>query len=292
MRINGKTDVGMKRKLNEDSILMMDLSFVHQSEPTERAILILCDGMGGHNAGEVASKMACRIIIRELMPAILNHPKDDDMVNFEIAIKHAIKKANEEIYEYSKKTPEYKGMGTTVSMCVLMKNYMFVGHVGDSRVYIINDDEIIQITKDHSLVQELIDMGKIRKEEAISHPKRNVITRAVGVSHNLEVDTHKITLFQEDKILLCSDGLYELIYEDELKDVVGNAQNLDITCDELIKLANDRGGSDNISVIIAEPEPERTYNLEELLNEKTIYQRNKDKPVKIKPFIKKWREKK
>ena len=235
MFIKCKTDKGMVRVKNEDYVLSFRSS--------KYTLLIVADGMGGHNAGEIASSLAATTI-RDFI--FENYQKYEDK---EELLRDAIVKSNTIVFEKQIADEELKGMGTTTTCCIICNENLYLGHVGDSRAYFIDKDGIRKITVDHSYVQELIKNGSITEEEALNHPKRNLVTRAVGSEQTVIVDTKTEKIQSADIVLICSDGLTTYVNNDELYEIVlsGKADAVE----ELVKLANERGGSDNISVIIA-----------------------------------------
>jgi PPM family protein phosphatase len=246
------SDIGLARSTDEDSIVIMDLMTSFEGKKRRKVILILADGMGGHNKGEVASKIGVRTLATELhrflSDADMNDEKYYDLFTRAFAV------ANWHILRYADTHPEAEGMGTTISLAVIDENQqLYVGNVGDSRVYVMNREEgAIQLTKDQTLVQELVDKGEITEEEARSHPKKNVLNQAVGYSADIKVDTCSLRLDDSDYVLLCCDGLINHVSDDEMKQIVlNNNGNPQEACDKLVALANKRGGKDNISVIIA-----------------------------------------
>ena len=230
------SDIGRVRKLNEDSC------FYNNSELFPYGIV--ADGMGGHAAGEVASSMLVDIIENHLSNKLC---KELDYVEAGEEARHAIIAANGIIYNYSKDHYKVMGMGTTVSFAMIYKNKLITAHVGDSRVYLINNT-IDQITKDHSYVQELITRGEITPEEAKHHPKKNYITRAIGVEDYIKVDI-SINDYKGGIVFICSDGLTNYVDDSEIFEHIKNSTNLQQTVDELVKIANERGGKDNISIV-------------------------------------------
>lgn len=203
--------------------------------------------MGGHNAGEVASKLAVDTIIDYFKNA-----KDIESIRDEI--EKSIIYANEKIYNLSKKEDGLNGMGTTVTASIIKNNKMVVANVGDSSCYIINlQNEIIKVTKDHSLVQQLVDNGSITEEEAVSHPNKNIITRALGTNSFVQVDTFELELANVKKIILCTDGLTNDISPQEMCDIIIKNSNKE-SCKLLIDMSKRNGGRDNISVIVFEGE--------------------------------------
>ncbi len=238
MRIFAKTDVGKVRNLNEDSYDATVLS-------DGAALAVVCDGMGGSNAGDVASKTAVDVILRYVVNAYDPSMTSDDITSL---LRNAIMSANLDVFEYSKKGEEYFGMGTTVVATIARNNYAVICSAGDSRAYLLNDT-ITQITRDHSIVQSLIESGKLTPDEARNHPERNVITRALGVEEHLIVDAYYIDLNNSDKILLCTDGLSNYVVDDKILGIF-KTDSLDMITDTLIQQANDGGGRDNITVAV------------------------------------------
>lgn len=228
------SDIGNVRKINED--------FVGFYEGDGIGVYIIADGMGGHNAGEVASKLAVETTISRIKS--LNSIED-----MENALIDSIKIANRKIFEVAKSSEGLVGMGTTITACIVRDNKMVVANVGDSCCYIMKYNGITKVTKDHSLVQQLIDEGSITEEEAASHPNKNIITRALGTNISVEIDTFKIDLSDIKKVILCSDGLSNLVNASEMYDIILNNNNED-ACRMLVDLSKLKGGRDNISVIV------------------------------------------
>ncbi len=227
------TDVGNKRTLNED--------YIGYFEDSTIGIFIIADGMGGHNAGEIASKLA--------VDTIIDYIKDNKESNdIREVLDESIAEANRKIYKHSIVNEDCKGMGTTVTIAVVKDKHAVIGNVGDSRGYLFSNGILKRITKDHSLVQELLDNGTITNEEAFNHPNKNVITRAVGTNYTVKADYYDIDLEDIDRIILCSDGLTNEVTELELKNVL--IENKKDSCKALIELSNLKGGRDNISIII------------------------------------------
>lgn len=238
MNIEALTDTGRVRKINEDSFK----TYVSD----EYSYAIVADGMGGHLAGEVASKMAVDIISEYICK---NLSCDLDRFQVREVVHKAFMKANIEIYEYSCNNERVMGMGTTATLVMIYKGYLIYAHVGDSRAYKISD-KITQITRDHSYVQELVKLGQITPEEAKHHPRRNYITRAMGVEETVRVDMG-VKEYKGEKILICSDGLYGQIEDEELLCEINSAPIKD-SIGVLIDKANERGGADNITAVIME----------------------------------------
>lgn len=232
------TDIGRVRKINEDCCA------VHGNEPFPYAVV--ADGMGGHEAGEVASRMAVDIIENHL-----RHNLEDDMSYVQVGevIRQAFICANNIIYTYSKNHYKVMGMGTTTTLAMIYRGNIITAHVGDSRAYKVNKDEIRQITRDHSYVQELIMRGELSPEAAKNHPKKNFITRAMGVEDVVKVDI-TIKEYDGETLVLCSDGLSNFVEDKEILEYINHsASPLQQRLQELVDLANSRGGRDNITIV-------------------------------------------
>lgn len=237
------TDIGNKRTLNEDAVGFY--------EDDDIGIYLVADGMGGHNAGEVASKIALESIINY----IKDHSTDEKM---EKVLQEAIDEANKNVYKYAILNENCSGMGTTVTVAYVRGGKLIVGNVGDSRCYILSQGKLIKITKDHSLVQELLDSKTITEEEAINHPNKNIITRAVGTKIAVKADYYSFDLNEVEKVVLCSDGLTNEVSEKEILQVITDNDNN--SCRALIELSKEKGGRDNISVIIFKGECADDWN--------------------------------
>lgn len=236
MKWSYRTDTGLVRALNEDSLYLSP----------ETGFFAVADGMGGHRAGEVASRMALQFLQRELDKRFSRGEKPED------ALVDSIKGANTLIYEKSVQNPDWAGMGTTITACLKLENEVLIGQVGDSRAYLLRGNGITRLTEDHSLVQEMVKNGGITEEQAFVHPQRNVLTRALGTGPILEVDLYRVEVNTGDLLLLCTDGLTGYLRQDELFDVVSNAPDLDTAVDRLLKKAIQSGGADNITIILVE----------------------------------------
>lgn len=245
MRSFGKTDIGLVRKVNEDSFLCEKLEGIDGLY-----LYIVADGMGGHNAGEVASSMAVREVAFYLKENIEALKLGDNEIRD--LIRNAISYANEKIYKTSIIKSNCLGMGTTLSMVLLKDNRIYIGHVGDSRIYLIRNNSILRLTEDHSLVAELIKSGTIKPEEANSHPQKNVITKALGTEYTIEPDISQIDLQWDDYILICTDGLSNAVCEDDMTNAIINTSDLNEACDLLINKAKERGGFDNITAVVVQ----------------------------------------
>lgn len=234
------TDVGMVRQVNQDYVYTTD----NPLGPLPN-LFVVADGMGGHQAGDYASKYTVEVLQRELKQS-----HEDDV---EKALVKAIKTANREIIKKASQDPHLKGMGTTVVAATIVNQMMYFANVGDSRLYLINQG-IIQLTKDHSLVEEMVRMGEISRDDARNHPDKNIITRALGAGRDVDVDFFDIRLTPGDILLLCSDGLSNMVADEDIRRVIRTSETLEETGCRLVSMANDNGGRDNIAVILVEPE--------------------------------------
>jgi len=223
-----KTDTGRQRRDNEDN------AFVRAP------LFVVADGMGGAQAGEVASQLA----VEEFHEAL------PDEGSAEERLIDRIRAANRRIYDLSRTEHEHAGMGTTLTAAYLDDDHLAVAHVGDSRAYIFRDGELTRLTQDHSLVEELVRQGKLTQEQAAEHPQRSIITRALGIEGDVEVDTWSYPMRAGDVVLLCSDGLTSMIGEDQIGQILRAETSLDRAADGLIAAANDAGGRDNITVVL------------------------------------------
>ena len=229
------SDIGMVRNLNED--------YAKYLECNDFKIYVVADGMGGHNAGEVASKMAAEGIVNYVGENFSENTKD-------VVLKNAIEKVNKDIYFHSLKNDCLNGMGTTITACLITKDWIKIANVGDSSCFGITNNEIIKITKDHSLVQELVDSGSISENEAANHPKKNLITRAIGTSDKVNVDIFDIIENKYDKYVLCSDGLTNELTKEDIIKVINEEKDLSLACERLVNIAKYKGGRDNITVLL------------------------------------------
>ena len=240
MRIYSATDVGQKRKMNQDYV------FVSQ-EPVGNLpnLFAVADGMGGHNAGDYASAHAVQTLVSQIQA-------DADFNPIKM-IRHAIEAANTEIIDQAQRDEGLRGMGTTMVVATIVGNYAYVANVGDSRLYVVQG-QIRQVTRDHSLVQEMVRLGEINAEEARNHPDKNIITRALGAEKTVDVDFFDLKLEPGNTILMCSDGLSNMVEDRKMEEIITNPDK-DITWkgDTLIREANQNGGKDNIAVILIEP---------------------------------------
>ena len=235
MEISSATSVGKIRARNEDSF------FVSKIGDGDALLAMVADGMGGHNAGEIASAEAVKALKTSITTAC-SSPKD--------ALEIAIQCANNEIYNMGKNTPTLHGMGTTITACVIAENKVTAAHVGDSRLYLVRNGQITQITKDHSLVEMLLESGSITKEDAKHHPQKNVITRALGTNNSVETDIYEFDVFEGDVIFLCSDGLVNMIDDSVILSMITECSDFSDIAKDLVKAAENAGGEDNITVIL------------------------------------------
>lgn len=234
------TDVGKRRELNEDYIYTSDKTVGSLSN-----LFIVADGMGGHNAGDYASRYTVEKVIETVEE--LENERDIEEI-----MQEAIYRANAYIYEKARTDIKLSGMGTTLVIASIKNQEVLVANIGDSRMYVINKN-IMQITKDHSLVEEMVTMGGLDKEAARNHPDKNIITRAIGVKEFVLADFFEVKLEKEDKILLCTDGLTNMLNDDEIHRIVQSNEDVETAAKALIAAANEKGGRDNIAVVLIEP---------------------------------------
>ncbi len=234
-----KSDIGKAREINEDSF------YITQDPLDKIQLFILADGMGGCNAGEVASNKAVISAKNYIENNFDDTPKDKDSLIQLVA--SSLEYANMVIYEDSKKDENLEGMGTTLEVCLIYNNRAYIGHIGDSRIYRIRKDFIRKLTQDHSYVQKLVQDGTITKEEAEHHPKKNMLMKALGVNAFVEPDVMVKGFQKGDIIIICSDGLTNMVDIQEIFKAVND--NFEIATKELVDLANKNGGIDNITII-------------------------------------------
>ena len=244
------TNVGKVRRVDEDSLIALDVRSAYLSQPRSRLLLMVADGMGGHSRGDVASRIAVQTVVGALLP-ILTSENDIPTTTYHRGIMAAVGLANQSILAYAQARPECEGMGTTLCLVVVDGENLHIANVGDSRVYMVNDQEICQVTRDHSHVQELVDSGEISAEEARHHPQKNVITRVVGYYGEVVPDIGCLTGEPGEMVLLCCDGLTNHVPDEEIQRVVAENHDPQRACDVLVALANKDGGTDNISVLLA-----------------------------------------
>lgn len=239
-----KSDIGRLRKLNED------YCGCYFKDDSNLSLFVLADGMGGHNAGEIASKISVETILSTVVAFINSNQERLEEAQIKRLSVDAIKKANEQVVALAKCNSTMQGMGTTIVTAALWDNRVCIAHVGDSRAYFVSNNTIWQLTVDHSYVEELVKRGIISREEAKYHPDRNMITRAVGVEETVEVDVDVIAIGAGDAVLLCSDGLTNLMDEQSILEVFLKGKNAEEICNTLLAEANNRGGHDNITAIV------------------------------------------
>ena len=238
MKTFSKTDIGMVREVNQDYVYVSDSPIGKLPN-----LLVVADGMGGHKAGEFASRFTVEVLKDELANSVEDAP--------EAMMKQAITSANQKLLETAKQDSKLEGMGTTLVVATVIDRTLYFANIGDSRLYVLNDD-IKQVSKDHSLVQEMVRLGGIKQEEAKHHPDKNIITRAIGASDKLEIDFYEYRLKKEDIILMCTDGLSNMIEDNEILRIVKSSRDVVEAVERLIERANQNGGNDNIGVVIAQ----------------------------------------
>lgn len=233
------TDIGKRRKLNQD--------YVYTSErPVGNLpnVFIVADGMGGHNAGDYASKFTVETIVGEIKNS--SEPEPEQI------LRKAIEVANHKVLQMASENPDLEGMGTTVVAATCIGQRLHVANVGDSRLYIIGE-KITQVTRDHSLVEEMIRMGGIDRASARNHPDKNIITRAIGAEEHIDIDFFEVGLSKGDIVLMCSDGLTNMLEDEEIRMILNGQRDIVEKAEELVKAANNNGGKDNIAVVLIEP---------------------------------------
>ena len=238
MKTFSKTDIGMVRDVNQDYVFASDSPIGNLPN-----LFVVADGMGGHQAGEVASRFTVETVKEELEKSVSNEP--------ETMIRQTITSANQKLLEMAKQKPSMAGMGTTLVVATIIGRTLYFANVGDSRLYVLNDD-IKQVSKDHSYVQEMVRLGGIKQEDAKVHPDKNIITRAIGASETVEIDFYEYRLKKGDIILMCTDGLTNMVEDDEIQYIVKSSRDVVEAVERLIVRANQYGGTDNIGVIVAD----------------------------------------
>ena len=239
MRAFAKTDVGKARDMNQD--------YYYISSPEDPLkIYILADGMGGYNGGEIASKLATTTALSYIQSNFENTPKErEDILKL---VKSAMEYANMVVYEKSKEQKDLDGMGTTLEVCLIYNNKLYLGHVGDSRIYRLRGEFFRKLTHDHSYVQKLVKDGTITQEEADHHPKKNMLMKALGCTAFVEPDVTVKGFIKDDIILICSDGLTNMVGEQEIYNILKKEGTL--AAEKLVEKANENGGYDNITAIV------------------------------------------
>ncbi len=239
MKLYAMTDIGRKREINQDYVYVTDKPI----GPFPN-LLVVADGMGGHKAGDFASKYTVKVVREELENTPLDRPEE--------ILKNIVSIANHKLICASQTDVKLEGMGTTLVVATVIGSTLYFANVGDSRLYLIND-KIRQLSKDHSLVEEMVRLGGIKAEEAKHHPDKNIITRAMGVKEEVEADIFEYRLKKGDLILMCTDGLSNMVEDEDMFDIVKSARDIVEAVLMLVEKANSNGGRDNIGVVMAEP---------------------------------------
>lgn len=239
MKVFSITDVGKVRKMNQDYVFATD-----EPQGTLPNLLVVADGMGGHKAGDFASKFTVETLKEEIKHSLKEGPKE--------VLLDAVQVVNKKLIETAEKDIKLDGMGTTLVAATVIDHTLHFINVGDSRLYLINQ-EVKQISRDHSLVEEMLRLGGISEEEAKHHPDKNIITRAIGVKEEVEADYYEYALKKGDVILMCTDGLCNMVNEDEIFTIIKSARDIVEAGQLLINRANENGGKDNIGVVLATP---------------------------------------
>lgn len=239
MQYFSKTDIGRKREINQDYVYATD-----QPVGNVPNLLIVADGMGGHKAGDYASKFATQTVIDCLSQTTAPGPQ--------AMFEEAITTANERIIEKAASDVNLEGMGTTLVVATVIEHTLYFSNVGDSRLYLIND-EIKQLSKDHSLVEEMVRLGGIKEDEAKHHPDKNIITRAIGAKDEVEMDFFEHRVLPGDLILMCTDGLSNMVEDEDIFRIIRGSRDLPEAVQNLIDQANENGGKDNIGIVLADP---------------------------------------
>ena len=239
MKVFAKTDVGRRREVNQDYVYVTD-----KPVGPFPNLLVVADGMGGHKAGDFASKYTVKVLREELEKTPLNKPEE--------ILRGVVSTANKKLIEIAQTDIKLEGMGTTLVVATIIGNTLYFANVGDSRLYLVND-KIKQLSKDHSLVEEMVRLGGIRAEDAKNHPDKNIITRAMGVKEEVEADIFSWRLKKGDYILMCTDGLSNMVEDEDMFGIIRGARDIVEAVLLLIDRANSNGGRDNIGVVLAEP---------------------------------------
>lgn len=239
MKAYAATNVGLERSINQDYIY-----YSLEKCGCLPNLFVVADGMGGHKAGDIASRFTVENLV-----TLIRESEEKDLISI---INNAISDVNEKLLDKAKESVDYDGMGTTLVVATISDELLKVANVGDSRLYILGDD-ITQITRDHSLVEEMVSLGKLDRRAARTHEKKNYITRAIGGEKNVEAEMFSVDLNPGDRIIMCTDGLSNMVEDNDILNIVKRSDSLEEAVEGLIKTANDNGGKDNISVIIIEP---------------------------------------
>ena len=234
------TDVGQNRSMNQDFVFASETPVGNLPN-----LFVVADGMGGHRAGDTASRDTVGTLIESVRKSRETNPIK--------IIRTAVEEANRRVYEKSREDENLAGMGTTVVVAVIEGRYLYVANVGDSRLYISGEQGLVQITRDHSWIAEMVMRGELSKEEARNHPDKNIITRALGASEEVDIDFFDVQLEEKNRILLCSDGLSNMIADEQIQEIIQSSEDIEQSGRQLVAIANTNGGRDNISVILIEP---------------------------------------
>jgi serine/threonine protein phosphatase PrpC len=248
--IGSSQSTGIERSHNEDALLLLNGFILGVNSPADFGVFLVADGMGGHRAGEVASAVSIRTVARKITEhtvlELLNGEDDRDGEPLQDQLKQALEEANQAVVD------TVPGGGTTLTAAILVGNQITFGHVGDSRAYFIQNGQAEVITRDHSLVERLRELGQLTEEEAAVHPQRNVLYRAIGQGANLEVDVFTLPVPKGGYMLICSDGLWGVVSDPTMMEIIHSAPNPQTACEQLVQAANFAGGPDNISVVLVQ----------------------------------------
>ena len=239
MKTFSKTDIGLVRDVNQDCVYTSETPIGNLPN-----LLVVADGMGGHRAGEYASRLAVEVVKQELATSTQDSP--------ETMIRKAIACANERVLETARQDAQLSGMGTTLVVATVIDRTLYFANVGDSRLYLVNE-HIKQLSKDHSYVQEMVRLGGINQEEAKFHPDKNIITRAIGAKDEIDIDFFEYRLKQGDIILMCTDGLSNMVEDEAILHTIKASRDVVEAVEQLIERAKSNGGNDNIGIVVAEP---------------------------------------
>ncbi len=247
------TSVGLVRDHNEDSFLALELSLGGGMEGIYFCLAAVADGLGGHEGGEIASDLALRLLAENMIYSVVTPPLKSDFAvltrkSISQRLRQAVKKVNSEVYLQGQL--KRNGMATTLVAAAVIGQTACIANVGDSRIYLLEESGLRRISKDHSLVEEMVDAGDIQPEEIYTHPRRNIITRCLGTGPEVKVDLFAEELKPGNSLLLCSDGLWEMVRDNELQDILLAADNARSACDRLVARANEKGGVDNITAVV------------------------------------------
>ena len=239
MRVFSATDIGQKRHMNQDFIFTSEESVGNLPN-----LFVVADGMGGHNAGDFASRYGVSVLVETV--------RKDKNFNPVKVMRNAIEAANREVFSQSRNDPSMAGMGTTMVVCTVVGGYAYIANVGDSRLYLAGSDSMTQITQDHSLIAEMVRLGELTPEEGRNHPDKNIITRAVGTNEDVKIDFFDVKLDRGDQILMCSDGLSNMVEDQRIFEILKGEDTEADKAQVLVDEANANGGRDNIAVIVVE----------------------------------------